>query len=158
VLVRADRCIACKSCEIACIKQHLDENHDPNSRPPSVSRIKVEHGPSGLPLASVSDPEEKIYRCNPQQIFVVLCQHCDDAECIEACAAGALTRDPDGTVRHHPELCNGCLLCMEACPIGAIYPDPTGKAIVKCDLCGGRETPSCVEACKVDALYLESIL
>jgi len=90
------------------------------------------------------------------QTFVVLCQHCDDPECVGACIAGALTKDKDGTVRYHPELCVGCLMCIMACPFEAMYRDPAGKTVVKCDLCGGKETPSCVEACKVGALYLET--
>ena len=35
--------------------------------------------------------------------------------------------------------------------------DPGGKTVVKCDLCGGKETLSCVGACHVDALYQEDV-
>jgi carbon-monoxide dehydrogenase iron sulfur subunit len=155
--VRSDRCIGCRSCEIACIQHHLGEgNGDQNSRALAVPRIKVECGLLDRALAPVCRSEENGSLGNLRKTFVVLCQHCDDPECVGACIAGALTKDEDGAVRYHPELCVGCLMCIMACPFEAMYRDPTGKAVVKCDLCGGIETPSCVEACKVDALYLET--
>ena len=157
VLVRADRCVGCRSCEIACIQYHLIEcSGDPNSRALAVPRIKVECGFLDRTQAPVGRSEDNCSLGNLRKTFVILCQHCDGPECVGACIAGALTKDEDGAVRLHPELCVGCLMCIMACPFGAMYRDPAGKSVVKCDLCGGKETPSCVEACKVDALYLET--
>ena len=156
VLVRADQCIGCKACEIACIQQHLDEdagNH--GHRPIAVSRIRVECADEGRAAVRSGDTDGPGHRGNRLRSYVVLCEHCDDPECVVACVSGALTKDPDEVVRYHPELCSGCLLCITACNYGAIYEDPDGKGVIKCDLCGGKETPSCVGACKVDALYLE---
>jgi Fe-S-cluster-containing dehydrogenase component len=157
VLVRSDRCVGCRSCEIACMHHHLgDNNDDPKERPLAVPRVKVECGLLDRTQTSVDHSGDTCFRGNLHKTFVILCQHCDDPECVGACIAGALTKDPDGMVRHHPELCVGCLMCIMACPFGAIYRDPGSKGVVKCDLCGGKEIPSCVGACKVDALYLES--
>jgi anaerobic carbon-monoxide dehydrogenase iron sulfur subunit len=157
VLVRSDRCIGCRSCEIACMDHHLDEGDvDPASRPLAVPRVKVECGVLDRAPATIGHSDDMISRGNLRRTFVILCQHCEEPECVGACIAGALTKDPDGAVRHHPELCVGCLMCIMACPFEAIRRDPVGKMVVKCDLCGGKETPSCVGACHVDALYLEA--
>ena len=155
VLVRSDRCIGCRSCEIACVRQHLESNDEPHSRPSAVPRVRVESGPLDQ-VSAVDDHHEKRAHDRLRKSSVILCQHCDEPECVGACTAGALVKDPDGTVRHLPDLCNGCLLCLEACPFGAIFQE-AGKTIVKCDLCGGKETPCCVEACHVDALYQEDV-
>jgi carbon-monoxide dehydrogenase iron sulfur subunit len=121
----------------------------------AVPRIKVGCGPSERSRSQVGDLEDVCSRANLRQVFVVLCQHCDGPECVGACTAGALTKDPDGAVRHHPELCTGCLECIAVCPFSAIYDNKAGNNVVKCDLCGGKGIPSCIEACMVDALYLE---
>jgi len=103
-------------------------------------------------------------RCNPVEsrlcaityselgIFVpVVCHHCEDPECMEACPVDAILKDErtEGVVINQDE-CTGCELCIEACPIGAIKKNPKTGQIVKCDLCGGD--PTCVKFCSVDAL------
>ncbi len=156
-MVRSERCVGCRSCEIACMHYHLGENNnDPCDRPNAVPRIKVECGLLDRAQVSFGDSDDPCFRGNLRKNFVILCQHCDDPECVGACIAGALTKDSGGVVSHHPEICVGCLVCIMACPYGAMYRDPVGKAVVKCDLCGGKEALSCIEACKVGALYLES--
>jgi carbon-monoxide dehydrogenase iron sulfur subunit len=157
VLVRSEICVGCRSCEIACMHHHLgDDEGDSSSRPLAVPRVKVECGVLDRAPCKVDDLNDTGSRGKLRKTFVILCQHCDEPECVSACIAGALTKDPDGAVRHHPELCVGCLMCIMACPFEAIYRDTVGKTVVKCDLCGGKETPSCVAACKVGALYLEA--
>ena len=45
VLVRSDRCIGCRSCEMACMHHHLEESDDDHAfRPLAVPRVKVECG------------------------------------------------------------------------------------------------------------------
>jgi carbon-monoxide dehydrogenase iron sulfur subunit len=149
VLVRPDRCLGCRSCELACVNHHMNIGDDRPS-PSAIPRIKAERGHS-----SGGDAVHAYHGPNLRATSVVVCLHCDEPECVRACTAGALTKDPDGMVRLDPELCVGCLLCIEACPHGAIYHDPSANIVVKCDLCQGRETPACVEACVVDALYIE---
>jgi Fe-S-cluster-containing dehydrogenase component len=133
-----------------------DIEFDPSSRPLAVPRVKVESGLLDRAPFQADEHDGNGSRGNLRKTFVILCQHCDEPECVGACIAGALTKDPDGAVRHHPELCVGCLMCIMACPYEAMRRDPVGKTVVKCDLCGGKEIPSCIEACKVGALYLET--
>jgi Fe-S-cluster-containing dehydrogenase component len=138
LVVDLDRCWGCGACEVACkVKLGLGPG-------PGALRV-VEIGPRGI------DGEL-------QRDFVpVLCLHCDQAPCLEACGAGALYRAADGSVQVEASACTGCAVCQEACPYGAIQP-AAGGSIVKCDLCLDRREegwqPACVHHCPGRALAL----
>ncbi|MEO3990538.1 4Fe-4S dicluster domain-containing protein [Pseudocitrobacter cyperus] len=130
------RCIACRTCEVACALAHSAE--DAGQLAAFSPRLKVQR------LGEVSVP--------------VMCHQCERASCVEACPVGALTIgkravDADDT------RCIGCLRCVIACPFGAITvetpPGAETSAILKCDLCGHREEgPACVGTCPTQALQL----
>jgi len=48
----------------------------------------------------------------------VLCNHCSNAPCIEACPVEpkAMYKTKDGITMHNDERCIGCRACQEACP------------------------------------------
>lgn len=93
----------------------------------------------------------------------MMCQHCDDAPCVDVCPTGASFKRKDGIVLVDKHTCIGCRYCMMACPYKArsfIHEPltdqkphaPRGKGTVEsCTLCvhkvdsGG--IPACVEAC-----------
>ncbi|HBN30308.1 MAG: 4Fe-4S dicluster domain-containing protein [Rhodobacterales bacterium] len=93
----------------------------------------------------------------------MMCQHCEDAPCVDVCPTGASFKRKDGIVLVDKHACIGCRYCMMACPYKArsfIHEPltdqkahaPRGKGTVEsCTLCvhkvdaGG--TPACVEAC-----------
>ena len=87
----------------------------------------------------------------------MMCQHCDEPACREACPAEAIDHAPDGTVRIDPDLCIRCGDCEAACPYGVIDLLENGTPL-KCDLCQDRREmewlPSCVQHCPGRALYL----
>jgi Fe-S-cluster-containing dehydrogenase component len=75
----------------------------------------------------------------------VICLHCDEPECMQACTAEAMSRDErTGAVVIDDDACTLCHECVEACPYGAINIAPDGE-VLKCDLCDGE--PACVEFC-----------
>jgi Fe-S-cluster-containing hydrogenase component 2 len=119
--VNPNLCIGCKECELMCsLKHHGVFN-------PAVARIRVEY-----------NPEQGSY--DP-----VICMHCDDPACAEACSFEAMSRDAiTGAMVIHDETCTQCHECVEACPYGAIRVTPDGS-VLKCDLCGGE--PMCVRFC-----------
>ena len=57
----------------------------------------------------------------------VMCQHCDDAPCIDAAENDAVTKRPDGIVVIHPEKAKGQKHLVDSCPYGAIWWNEDSK-------------------------------
>ena len=131
LVIDLDRCWGCKACEVAC-KQELELGAGP--RPMRVEAI----GPRQI--------EDQLH----WDFVPVLCQHCQQPACREACPTEAIYRASDGTVQIDPDLCDHCGVCESACPYGAIdHTDQRGP--VKCTLCFSRREngwlPSCAQHC-----------
>lgn len=140
IVVNTYKCMACKSCELACALAHSTSNtieEAVTEMPRPQRRITVEGvGAVGVPMQ---------------------CRHCEDAPCITVCPTTAIHRHQT----HDPVLvdkkrCIGCKFCLMACPFGVIDMTRDGKAVVKCDLCIQRtqagEEPACVASCPTGAL------
>lgn len=152
IVADAARCVACRTCELACALAHAgtEDLVEAIFRLRSRPRIYIE--PAG-------------------QLAVPLqCRHCDDAPCVRVCPSGALSRpDQSGPVLVSQQKCIGCAFCVEACPFGVITlaettVGPEGglrKAVIKCDLCQSRQAqgllPACVASCPVGALAFEEV-
>jgi len=52
------------------------------------------------------------------QVMPVLCNHCTNAACVEACPVTpkAMFKTPEGITMHNDDLCIGCRACQDACP------------------------------------------
>jgi dimethyl sulfoxide reductase iron-sulfur subunit len=112
------------------------------------------------------------------QFLPILCMHCQNAPCLEACPTGATYRGEGGLVLVDDNRCVGCRYCIIACPYearsynstgpGEYYPgqEPTkfelaniGQhpkgAIEKCNFCASRlregKVPACVATCPAEA-------
>lgn len=147
VMVRPERCIGCRHCEVACAVEHAAVRELPamlHETPVSVPRIRVEVGIDYL-------------------TFPNRCRHCDPAPCIQVCPTSALARDSGtGLVAVEYARCIRCATCAMACPFGIIQFKPVRQlgpereVNAKCDGClerrGRGEIPACVEACKTGAL------
>ncbi|GEM_PF-2782514 len=142
-LFNLDRCIGCRSCEIACkMEKELPAG---SIRPMRV----IELGPEKA-------GERLRYDFVPMNCF-----HCGSAPCAEACPTGAMQKRQDGIVFVDAEACIGCKQCIKACPFGAPqYDSATGK-VVKCDLCMHRVDaglePACVAKCPTRAILAGGI-
>ncbi|MBE6472615.1 MAG: 4Fe-4S dicluster domain-containing protein [Coriobacteriaceae bacterium] len=134
-------CIGCRTCMAACIEKH-DVAGDA-----AVARLNLAE------TIKVSAP--------------IVCHHCVDAPCVNACPQGALFYDGD-RVAVNMDRCIGCRSCVMACPYGAcdvvsrlesvvlgdlVLADKAVAKVIKCDLCadvaGG---PRCVKACPTNGL------
>lgn len=150
ILAEPQNCIGCRTCEVACAMAHKPDDDTQMLTPETFRpRLKVIKG------ARVST--------------AVLCRHCDDAPCANACPAGAIVVR-DHSVQVLQERCVGCKTCMVACPYGAIEvvtvpaDMPSGCVLktrnvkaqaIKCDLCAGRaQGPACIDACPTQALHM----
>jgi carbon-monoxide dehydrogenase iron sulfur subunit len=152
VMVKPERCIGCRHCEIACAIEHSQSKtlfgavaEDPIPKP----RIHVEVGPGLL-------------------TFPNRCQHCDPAPCLQVCPTSALSRDAEtDSVIVDYNKCIACGACAMVCPFGIIQFEKTWQVALdrnvntKCDHCIDRQRegriPACVEACKTGALEFGDI-
>ncbi len=99
--------------------------------------------------------------------FLVTCNHCKNAPCVQACPTQATFKREDGIVIMDFHRCIGCRFCMAACPYGSRsfnfrdprpfiaetnpdFPTRSKGVVEKCNLCAERlskgEQPHCVEA------------
>jgi carbon-monoxide dehydrogenase iron sulfur subunit len=137
IFVKPEKCMGCRSCEIACAIQHSKDKNlfsAISQSPAPMKRLFVEAaGDIRMP---------------------VLCRHCEDAPCLSACISGCLYQDDQKFVRRKKERCIGCWSCIMACPFGVISRDKEKRIAVKCDRCHKQDVPACVNACPTHALVL----
>jgi carbon-monoxide dehydrogenase iron sulfur subunit len=145
LIVDIRKCLACKSCEIACAVEH--------------SRSKTLEGA----LAESPRPQKMVEVEAAGEFAVpIQCRHCEDAPCIPVCPTAAINRrDENGPVIIEQDRCIGCKFCLIVCPFGVIDMSRNGRAAIKCDLCLGRAAeglePACVESCPTRALKLSDV-
>ncbi len=140
IFVNPEKCMGCRSCEIACAVRHSKEKNLVSAllqSPPPMKRLFVEAA------GNVRMP--------------VLCRHCEDTPCLKACISGCLYRDEKNFVRRKKERCIGCWSCVMACPFGVISRDKEKHIAVKCDRCHKLDVPACVSACPTRALVLTDV-
>lgn len=152
------KCVGCNACTVACKQEHAT--------------------PAGVYWSKVLQYEAGSYPNARLRFLPMLCMHCANAPCLEACPTGATHRGPGGEVLVDDDLCIGCRYCMMACPYEArsynatepreyhagqgLMPveevgyiaHPRG-AIEKCTFCSGRveqgRQPACVATCPAGA-------
>lgn len=143
------KCIGCRTCEVACALAHSNAGVEGLTPATFQPRLKV------IKTLDVSSP--------------VMCHHCEDAPCANACPANAIVYQ-NNSVQVLQQRCVGCKSCVMACPFGAmdVVTVPATRQFAgiqisvgvkaqahKCDLCSGKEAgPACVAACPTEALHL----
>ena len=124
LVVERKRCTGCNSCVFACSLFHEGVVR------PAAARLRV------LRHQSILD-------------VPVICWHCPDAPCAEACPTTPKTiaRDPETNVVAFVDekTCIKCGNCIAACPPEFLRAHPDTGHPMFCDLCGGD--PQCVKAC-----------
>ncbi len=126
-------CTGCRECEVVCSLYHFGECN-PEKSAIRVVRVEKDGLVEAVPL---------------------VCQQCEQAPCIEACSAGAISRTAKlSTLAVNQEECTGCGDCVDACPAGCIFVNKPENRAICCDLCGGQ--PQCICLCHSHCLTLAS--
>jgi len=136
-----DKCLGCKSCEIACAVAH-------SASADLFKAIREE---------MLSLPRKKVHSAKGKN-YPVSCRHCKDPKCVDACMAAALVYDKEkGMVEHDETRCVGCWMCVMACPYAAIRPNIKKKIPLRCDKCKDKDEPACVKACPTGAIIWQEV-
>ncbi len=141
-------CNGCHNCQVACKDEHVGNDWSPIAKPqPDTGQFwnKV------YSMTRGSVPKVKV------SYLHTICQHCDDAPCIESCNVDAIYKRADGAVIIDPDKCRGNQLCLSACPYeDVIYFNDSLNIAQKCTFCAhllddGWTEPRCVDACPTGA-------
>lgn len=152
MVIDLKKCVGCNACAVSC--------KTANGTPPHVSRSKV------------MKREEGTFPNVRRTSLPVLCMHCKNAPCVNACPTGATSQNPvTGVVSVDKESCIGCRACVAACPYSARYfvdsedgyygaltpfeqrkyKDMPKGTVDKCTFCEERVVeggqPACVKSC-----------
>jgi Fe-S-cluster-containing dehydrogenase component len=153
------KCIGCGRCAQACKNENdvPDEPHFVNTWVEryvirSDGEVSVDSPNGGLDGFPPYEEEGGTLRT----FFVPkLCNHCEEAPCVQVCPVGATFITDDGAVLVDEEYCIGCGYCVQACPYGARWFDPVKHVARKCTFCYHRlargKVPACVEVCPTSA-------
>jgi len=148
LIINYDICNGCYNCQVACKDEHVANDWSPIAKPqPDTGQFwnKVYDNVRGqVPKVMVTYEHS-------------ICQHCDEAPCIEACRQKAIYKRGDGIVIIDPDKCRGNRMCSEACPFdNVIYYNDDLLISQKCTFCAhllddGWSEPRCVDACPTGA-------
>ena len=152
MLINLNMCVSCYACVVKCKQE--------NFLPKDILWARI--------LISESGGNRSVSK----QAYPVLCNHCQNAACVEVCPTGATRKGEDGIVVVDPDACVGCRSCLIACPyqvrtfytkrkeyfpgqgfteferIGEkLRPLQTGT-VVKCNFCVGRIAPGIARGLK----------
>jgi len=149
MIIDITKCNGCHNCQIACKDEHCGNDWSPIAKPQPLTgqfwtRV-VDRVRGQVPKVKVTYEH-------------TICQHCDEAPCLQACPEKAIYKREDGVVIIDPELCKGSHNCVEACPYpGVIFFNEDLGISQKCTFCahlldsGWNET-RCSEACPTGAI------
>ena len=125
------KCVGCMSCSVSC---------------------KMENGVSfGVFRSWVNMTEKGDFPTVKRYYQPRLCNHCENAPCVEVCPVKASYKREDGIVLVDKQKCIGCGYCVASCPYNARYMSKTQKVADKCTFCDHRVDnggePACVKNC-----------
>lgn len=103
MVIDLQRCVGCSACALACKAEH-------NTRDRADEQA--------YNWADFLIRTEGTFPNVRHTVIPVLCNHCSDAPCVNACPTTpkAMYKTPEGITMHDPKLCIGCGRCAVACP------------------------------------------
>lgn len=171
------RCIGCRKCAYACLKENNQSRESADDIEMSYIRVlELEKGAINLETSSLYYHPATVPE--PDKYYMpVQCQQCRQSPCTKVCPVRATWQEPDGVVVVDYNWCIGCRYCMAACPYDARrfnYKKPTlppaeinprqnylsnrlrrQGVVEKCTFCLQRSRagkyPACLEVCPTGA-------
>jgi Fe-S-cluster-containing dehydrogenase component len=178
------RCIGCRKCAHACLKENNQSRDTADDLEMAYIRVlEMNKGAINVETSTVYyDPETVPQK--DKYYLPVQCHQCRQAPCTKVCPVQATWQDQDGVVVVDYNWCIGCRYCMAACPYDArrfnykkpviskdaINPNqsylsnrPRPKGVVeKCTFCAHRtragKYPACLEVCPTGARVFGNLL
>ncbi|MEH7501820.1 4Fe-4S dicluster domain-containing protein [Neobacillus drentensis] len=136
--VDLNRCINCKSCEMACNEYY---------------------NLSGVHRRTVVSYETESNEGTVH--FSISCNHCKNPVCVIVCPENNFQKRQDGIIVHNSSNCKSCKRCIQACPFHAPKLNPKTNRADKCNFCVERIDqglkPVCVENCITGALSIMKV-
>jgi molybdopterin-containing oxidoreductase family iron-sulfur binding subunit len=96
MVIDLKKCVGCYACMISCKQE--------NFIPPFYFWNRILIGETGK------------YPTVRKLVYPILCNHCEEPPCVDACPTGATFIREDGIVVIDYEKCMGCRSCLIACP------------------------------------------
>jgi phenylacetyl-CoA:acceptor oxidoreductase subunit 1 len=105
MVIDLNKCVGCYGCVVKCKQEHF--------LPPDMTWGKLLFSETGS------------YPNVIKHVYPVLCNHCKEPACVDACPTNATKQREDGIVWVDQDLCIGCKYCIDACPyqIRTFYSD-----------------------------------
>jgi Fe-S-cluster-containing dehydrogenase component len=103
MVIDLDRCVGCGACAFACKAENNTRDRE---------------GGQSYNWADFLTRTEGIFPNVTHWVMPVLCNHCSNAPCVEACPVTpkAMYKTPEGITMHDDATCIGCRACQNACP------------------------------------------
>jgi Fe-S-cluster-containing dehydrogenase component len=148
LIIDIAKCSNCSNCLLACKDEHAGNDFPGYSAPQPklghrwIDIVKKERGQA--PMVDVA-------------YLPVMCQHCENAPCMNEATRGAVYRRPDGIVMIDPVKAKGRRDIAGACPYGAVWWNEELELPQKWFfdahlLDRGAAEPRCVEVCPTGAM------
>lgn len=111
MIVDVARCDNCRLCFLAVKDEYVGNEF------PGISAAQPSQGHNWLDIRRKERGTYPIVRAN---FLPVMCNHCDNAPCMDAAEGGAVRKRPDGIVIIDPVKAKGQKQIVDACPYGAV--------------------------------------
>ena len=112
MIVDVSRCNNCYNCFVATKDEYVDNEYKGYTAPQPL------HGHAWVDVESSESGQWPMVEAHFRP---VMCNHCDDAPCMQAAANNAINKREDGIVIIDPEKSKGQKQIVDACPHGATH-------------------------------------